>query len=42
MLSEKVLSREQIDEAIERLAACLNAELPGREAVFVCVLKGAV
>lgn len=42
MLSERVLSRRQIDEAIERLAARLNAELAGREAVFVCVLKGAV
>jgi len=42
VLSEKVLSREQIDEAVERLAARLNKELEGREAVFVCVLKGAV
>lgn len=42
MLREKVLSRQQIDEAIERLAARLNADLEGREAVFICVLKGAV
>ncbi len=42
MLKEKVLSRQQIEEAIERLAARLNKDLEGREAVFVCVLKGAV
>jgi hypoxanthine phosphoribosyltransferase len=42
VLGEKVLSRQQIDEAIERLAVRLNAELAGRNAVFVCVLKGAV
>ncbi|MBI5280329.1 MAG: hypoxanthine phosphoribosyltransferase [Candidatus Solibacter usitatus] len=41
-MKEKVLTREEIDAAIERLAARLNADLVGRDAVFVCILKGAV
>lgn len=42
MLREKVLTRERIDQVISTLAAELNADLEGRDPVFICVLKGAV
>ncbi len=42
MLGEKVLTRERIDQVITTLAAELNADLEGRDPVFICVLKGAV
>jgi hypoxanthine phosphoribosyltransferase len=42
MLARKVLTAEELKEIIDRLAAQLNADLPGKEPVFVGVLKGAV
>jgi hypoxanthine phosphoribosyltransferase len=42
VLREKVLTRERIDQVISTLAAELNADLEGRDPVFICVLKGAV
>lgn len=42
MLSERVLSSEELDEFVARLAAEIDVDLEGKEPVFVCVLKGAV
>src|SRR5512135_932422 len=42
MLREKLLSRQRIDEVITALAAEVNADLEGRDPVFIGVLKGAV
>jgi hypoxanthine phosphoribosyltransferase len=42
VLKERVLTRAQIETAIETLAARLNVDLVDRKPVFVCVLKGAV
>jgi hypoxanthine phosphoribosyltransferase len=42
VLKEKVISGEEIQGAITALAARLNADMEGRDPVFVCVLKGAV
>lgn len=42
MLREKVLTRERIDHVIATVAAEVNADLEGRDPVFIGVLKGAV
>jgi hypoxanthine phosphoribosyltransferase len=42
MLGEKVVGREELEAILERLAAEVEADLDGKEPVFVCVLKGAV
>ena len=42
MLAEKVLTRERIERVLATLAEELNADLEGRDPVFICVLKGAV
>ncbi|MGE5236691.1 MAG: hypoxanthine phosphoribosyltransferase [Acidobacteriota bacterium] len=42
MLKGKVLDRTTIEAAIDRLARDLDADLVGRNPVFVCVLKGAI
>lgn len=42
MLKEKVISAEKVQQVIATLAAEINADLEGRDPVFVCVLKGAV
>lgn len=42
MMKGKVLTAEKIDRVIGTLAQELDADLEGREAVFICVLKGAV
>ena len=42
MLKDQVISAERIEQAVASLAAEINADLEGRDPVFVCVLKGAV
>jgi hypoxanthine phosphoribosyltransferase len=42
VLREKVLSRERIEEVVSTVAAEVNADLEGRDPVFIGVLKGAV
>ena len=42
MIGRVVVPREQIAQIVERLAAQIEAELEGRSAVFVGVLKGCV
>ncbi len=42
MLREKLLSRQRIDEVVTALASEVNADLEGRDPVFIGVLKGAV
>jgi hypoxanthine phosphoribosyltransferase len=42
MLREKVLTADRIEQVISTLAAEVNADLEGRDPVFVGVLKGAV
>jgi hypoxanthine phosphoribosyltransferase len=42
VLKERVISAERIQGAVAKLAAEINADLAGRDPVFVCVLKGAV
>jgi hypoxanthine phosphoribosyltransferase len=42
VLKDKVLSGRRIDEVVTTLAGEINADLEGRDAVFICVLKGAV
>ena len=42
MLREEVLSQERIDQVIAAVAAEVNADLEGRDPVFIGVLKGAV
>lgn len=42
MLKERVLSRERVERVIAALADEINADLEGRDPVFICVLKGAV
>jgi hypoxanthine phosphoribosyltransferase len=42
VLREEVLSRERIDQVIAAVAAEVNADLEGRDPVFIGVLKGAV
>ncbi len=42
MLKEKVIAADRVQKVIATLAAEINADLEGRDPVFVCVLKGAV
>lgn len=42
MLGPVVLSRDQLGEIVDRLAAAIDADLPGRSPVFIGVLKGCV
>lgn len=42
MLKEKVVAKERIHDVIAALAAEINADLEGRDPVFICILKGAV
>jgi hypoxanthine phosphoribosyltransferase len=42
VLHDKVLTRERIDQVVSAVAEELNADLEGRDPVFICVLKGAV
>lgn len=42
MLTRRVISQEELNVIIERLAAELNLDLEGKDPVFVGVLKGAV
>lgn len=42
MLGETVITHDEIQRAVAVLARELDADLEGREPVFICVLKGAV
>ncbi len=42
MLTEKVISEDKVQQVIATLAEEINADLEGRDPVFVCILKGAV
>ena len=42
MFQGKVLTAEKIDRVISTLAQEVDADLEGRDPVFICVLKGAV
>jgi hypoxanthine phosphoribosyltransferase len=42
VLKEKLITAEKIQQVIATLAAEINADLEGRDPVFVCILKGAV
>ncbi len=42
MLTEKVISADKVQQVIATLAEEINADLEGRDPVFVCILKGAV
>jgi len=42
MLTEKLLSQDRIKQVISTMASEINADLEGRDPVFVCILKGAV
>jgi len=42
MLKERVLTSEKIHQVIGTLADEINADLEGRDPVFVCILKGAI
>ena len=42
MLKERVLDSEGVARVIDALAEEINVDLEGRDAVFICVLKGAV
>jgi hypoxanthine phosphoribosyltransferase len=42
MLKTKVVSQAQLERVIATLGEELNADLEGRDPVFVCILKGAV
>ncbi|TFG36354.1 MAG: hypoxanthine phosphoribosyltransferase, partial [Candidatus Aminicenantes bacterium] len=42
MLGQIVVSREEIEEMVDRLAREIAADLDGRPAVFIGVLKGCV
>ena len=42
MLSERLISREELEGIIDRLAAEVARDLDGKDPVFVCILKGAV
>jgi hypoxanthine phosphoribosyltransferase len=42
MLKQRLISRERLDQVVATLADELNADLEGRDPVFICVLKGAV
>jgi hypoxanthine phosphoribosyltransferase len=42
VLTEKVISEDKVRQVIATLAEEINADLEGRDPVFVCILKGAV
>lgn len=42
MLKERVVSSQRVAEVVKTLANEINADLEGRDPVFICVLKGAV
>jgi len=42
VLKERVLTSEKVQQVIATLADEINADLEGRDPVFVCILKGAV
>jgi hypoxanthine phosphoribosyltransferase len=42
VLKEKVISADKVQQVIATLAEEINADLEGRDPVFVCILKGAV
>lgn len=42
MLKEKVISADKVQQVIATLAEEINADMEGRDPVFVCILKGAV
>jgi hypoxanthine phosphoribosyltransferase len=42
VLNEKVISADKVQQVIATLAEEINADLEGRDPVFVCILKGAV
>jgi len=42
VLKERVLARRRIQQVVAALAAEINADLEGRDPVFICVLKGAI
>jgi hypoxanthine phosphoribosyltransferase len=42
MLREKLVTREKLEQVIAALAGEINADMEGRDPVFVCILKGAV
>jgi hypoxanthine phosphoribosyltransferase len=42
MLREKLVTREKLQQVIAALAEEINADMEGRDPVFICILKGAV
>lgn len=42
MLKEKVIAADKVQQVIATLAEEINADMEGRDPVFVCILKGAV
>ena len=42
MLKERVLTSEKVQHVVATLADEINADLEGRDPVFVCILKGAI
>ena len=42
MLAERLISRQELEGIIDRLAAEVGRDLEGKNPVFVCILKGAV
>ncbi|MDD5562315.1 MAG: hypoxanthine phosphoribosyltransferase [Thermoanaerobaculaceae bacterium] len=42
VLGETVITRAELERAVEALARTIEADLEGRDPVFICVLKGAV
>jgi hypoxanthine phosphoribosyltransferase len=42
VLKEKVISADKVQQVIATLAEEINADMEGRDPVFVCILKGAV
>lgn len=42
MLKERVVTSKRVAEVVATLASEINADLEGRDPVFICVLKGAV
>lgn len=42
MLREKLVTRDKLRQVIAALADEINADMEGRDPVFICILKGAV
>ena len=42
MLKEKLIGREKLVQIVSTLAEEIDADLEGRDPVFICILKGAV